>query len=113
MSRRWVITVPFFGGDQRTPGLSNDARVAGEELMKGRGPFGRSLNAFHTGPVTVRNALRVIVAATVTTTAAGGLLVWTFDRKDFSNLGDAMWWSLQTVTTVGYGDVTPTNTAGR
>ena len=29
------------------------------------------------------------------------------------NVGIGMWWALQTVTTVGYGDVTPTNFSGR
>ena len=57
--------------------------------------------------------MRVIVAATVVTTFVGGLLVWVFDRADFPNLGLALWWALQTVTTVGYGDVTPKNDVGR
>jgi voltage-gated potassium channel len=73
----------------------------------------RSLTTFLEGPASVRLAIRVIVAATVVTTFLGGLLVWIFDRDDYPHFGDAMWWSLQTVTTVGYGDVTPTNTVGR
>lgn len=31
----------------------------------------------------------------------------------FGTIPDAMWWSVATVTTVGYGDVVPTTTAGR
>ena len=81
--------------------------------MRPRGPVARRLAAFLTGPASVRNAIRVIVAATIVTTVVGALLVWLFDRRDFSNFGDAMWWSLQTVTTVGYGDVTPKSGVGR
>jgi voltage-gated potassium channel Kch len=55
--------------------------------------------------------MRLIIVATVVTTVAGGLLVYAFDRKDFANLGDAFWWSIQTVTTVGYGDVTPSSSS--
>jgi voltage-gated potassium channel len=35
------------------------------------------------------------------------------DQHNFPSLGLAMWWALQTVTTVGYGDVVPTTVAGR
>lgn len=71
------------------------------------------MRKFLDSPASVRNAVRVIVLATVITTMAGALLVWLFDPKDFDNFGDAAWWSLQTVTTVGYGDVTPKNGLGR
>jgi voltage-gated potassium channel len=71
------------------------------------------MRGFLESPASVRNAVRVIVVATVTTTLVGAALVWIFDSKDFDNFGTAMWWSLQTVTTVGYGDVTPKNGVGR
>jgi voltage-gated potassium channel Kch len=34
-------------------------------------------------------------------------------RQNFPSLGLAFWWALQTVTTVGYGDVVPTTDVGR
>jgi voltage-gated potassium channel Kch len=44
---------------------------------------------------------------------AGAVVIWIVDRHDFPSLGVATWWSLQTVTTVGYGDVVPTTVVGR
>ena len=35
------------------------------------------------------------------------------DHQEYSNIWVGMWWALQTVTTVGYGDVTPTHPSGR
>jgi voltage-gated potassium channel len=35
------------------------------------------------------------------------------DRPEFPTIGRGLWWSAQTVTTVGYGDVVPHSTTGR
>ena len=62
---------------------------------------------------TPRGGTAVIAAVTTVATVVFGLLMRSIDHKNFSTLGDGLWWSVQTVTTVGYGDVVPTNAAGR
>ena len=73
----------------------------------------RRLDAFLRAPLSVRNAMGVIVAATLVSVLVGGVLIRVVDPEEFPDLGTGMWWALQTVTTVGYGDVTPKNTPGR
>ena len=41
------------------------------------------------------------------------MLITFVDETDFPTLGRGMWWAVQTVTTVGYGDAVPTTTEGR
>ena len=60
-----------------------------------------------------RRAAQIIVIATLLITLAGGLLIWIIDHDEFPTLGVSMWWALQTVTTVGYGDIVPADTEGR
>ena len=41
------------------------------------------------------------------------MLISLLDREEYPDVWIGMWWALQTVTTVGYGDVAPTNSTGR
>jgi voltage-gated potassium channel len=73
----------------------------------------RPLVRLTAGPLTARRAGTAIAVATLAVTVAGGVLVAVFDRRDFPTLGEGLWFAVQTVTTVGYGDVTPRTTVGR
>ena len=55
----------------------------------------------------------IIIVATSLITVAGGITIRLLDQKDYSSVGQGMWWAVQSVTTVGYGDVVPHDTAGR
>ena len=68
---------------------------------------------FAADPASVRNATYQMIAVTVAVVLVGGLVVWVFDARDFPDLGGALWYTLQTVTTVGYGDKVPTEGIGR
>jgi len=58
--------------------------------------------------VTLGLALTFLALAFV-----GAIAIQLVDRHDFSSFGSAVWWALQTVTTVGYGDVVPTTRVGQ
>ena len=73
----------------------------------------RQMARFLRQPVTVRNAARTIVATTAVIVVASGLLMRVLDHREYPNIFIGMWWAIQTVTTVGYGDVTPRALAGR
>jgi voltage-gated potassium channel len=73
----------------------------------------RAQDRFTSDPASVRNAALLMIAITVAIVLVGGLIVWVFDRRDFPDLGGALWYTLQTVTTVGYGDKVPTSGLGR
>jgi voltage-gated potassium channel len=63
--------------------------------------------------ITVRRAALWIAGATILITLAGGLGIWLLDHKEFPTIGSGMWWSVQTMTTVGYGDHVPSTTEGQ
>ena len=71
------------------------------------------MNRFLREPISVRNAASVIVTATFIIVVGGGIAIRVIDHREYSSIWEGMWWSLQTVTTVGYGDVTPKDTAGK
>lgn len=54
-----------------------------------------------------------IASATAVVTVACGLVIRVVDPADFDTVGQGMWWAVQTVTTVGYGDIVPAHTGGR
>ena len=73
----------------------------------------RKLSRILRDPPSIRAATGVIVSATLVVVAVSGVVIWALDHDEYPNIWVGMWWALQTVTTVGYGDVSPTNPSGR
>jgi voltage-gated potassium channel len=73
----------------------------------------RRASRFLHGPASIRNAVGAIVSATALVVVGAAALIRVFDHEEYKSFGEGVWWAIQTVTTVGYGDVTPARTSGR
>ena len=59
-----------------------------------------------TTPSSVRYATAAIISTIVLLVVLGAVLMRIFAPEQYENFGEALWFTLQTVTTVGYGDET-------
>jgi voltage-gated potassium channel len=73
----------------------------------------RRMDRFLREPPSVRSAAGVIVLATGSIVVGAGVLISVIDSEEYPTIGLGIWWALQTVTTVGYGDVAPAHVSGR
>jgi voltage-gated potassium channel len=60
-----------------------------------------------------RDAAYVIASLWAIAVVAFGVLERIIDPKTFHNVWMGMWWAIETVTTVGYGDIVPDQTVGK
>jgi voltage-gated potassium channel len=63
--------------------------------------------------ITAGDSLRIATILTVTAIVIGAAAESALAADEFPSLWDAIWWSVVTVTTVGYGDLYPTSVGGR
>ncbi len=63
--------------------------------------------------VATRRIFPFLALVTIGVAFLAAFVATLVDEKDFPTFGDALWWSVVTVATVGYGDIVPTTTEGR
>ncbi|MFW2387991.1 MAG: ion transporter [Polyangiales bacterium] len=75
-------------------------------------PFQGLMHAFEEDRLLFTFAFSVLGVETI----LGGISLFLVERNanpDISSIGDGLWWALVTITTVGFGDITPVTTLGR
>ncbi len=73
----------------------------------------RAFVRFQKNPSSVRYAVAAIISTITVLVVTGAVFMRVFDSENYPTFGAALWFTLQTVTTVGYGDNTPTSALGR
>lgn len=63
--------------------------------------------------LTILRAVFSIAAVAVALTVGAAALARLVEPETFGSFGEACWWALQTVSTVGYGDTVPASGGGR
>jgi voltage-gated potassium channel len=83
------------------------------DLMEDETSLEQRLDRVVARASTPRGAAVVIATVSTAMTVAAGMLMTIADRKSFPSIGSGLWWAVQTVTTVGYGDHVPATVAGK
>ena len=104
-----VLTVPLFGQLLSSIRLLRLARLL--RLLRMGVIVGRALQAERR--LTSASAFRFAALITLFIVVVGGAAQAALNANEFENIWDGVWWSMQTVTTVGYGDFVITDIEGR
>ncbi len=102
-----VVTAPWF--------LLPGAQTAGVVVVLRLARLARLVVASKGARQLFARLGRVVVVAG-SVTVLGALITYYAEHPsnpEFATVGDALWWSIVTLTTVGYGDITPITTTGR
>lgn len=82
------------------------------KLFRYANPFQGLTHAFEEDRLLFTFAFSVLGTETI----LGGISLFLVERNandEISSIGDGLWWGLVTITTVGFGDITPVTTVGR
>lgn len=76
-------------------------------------PARAAMRRFAEEPASLRWAILLLIVGIFVVWIVASVVVWILDSRDYPDLPSALWFTLQTVTTVGYGDDVPASAVGR
>ena len=104
-----ALTIPFFGQLLSSLRLLRLTRLL--RLLRAGVIVARAIQAERR--LTSGSAFRFAALVTVFIVVVAGAAQAAFNANEFESVWDGVWWAIVTVTTVGYGDLYPSDVEGR